>query len=111
MIIQNEFCDGGALADEIDNEVLSLSQLRRLTTHIAEGLRYIHSVGLVHLDIKPANIFISKETPTHYIDYDSADDDFYGVDDQHSDDEEVTYKIGDLGHVTSINKPEVSTLR
>lgn len=110
MIIQNEFCNGGSLADKIENEVLSILDLRRLTAHIAEGLRYIHSLDLVHLDIKPANIFISTEIPTHYTCYDSAEEDFFEGDDHHSDNEEVTYKIGDLGHVTSINKPRVSIL-
>lgn len=61
MIIQNEYCNGGSLADKIAKEPLSAAELRRMLLHVAEGLRYIHSEGLVHLDIKPGNIFISIE--------------------------------------------------
>lgn len=46
--------------------------------NILEGLRYIHSKGYVHLDIKPANILIS---------------------------EYATCKIGDFGQVAEIGKP------
>lgn len=108
MIIQNEYCNGGSLADQIAQEALSSSELRRLVLHVAEGLRYIHSEGLVHLDIKPGNIFISKEKRLQFTNYDSADDGFEDIDEQTMNEEEFTYKIGDLGHVTSLNNPQVS---
>lgn len=58
MFIQNEFCNGGSLADVIaeqrtQQDKFSESELRRLMIHLAQGLKYIHSQGLVHLDIKP----------------------------------------------------------
>ncbi|KAJ8929463.1 hypothetical protein NQ314_017843 [Rhamnusium bicolor] len=107
MIIQNEYCNGGALADKISQEALSAQELRTLLLHVAEGLRYIHSEGLVHLDIKPGNIFISKEKKIHITNYDSADDGFEDLDDNSILEEELTYKIGDLGHVTSLSNPQV----
>lgn len=51
MIIQNEYCNGGSLADAINNmrqekRHYSEAELRQLLLHVAEGLRYIHSMQL-----------------------------------------------------------------
>merc|ERR1712179_745679 len=64
--IQNEFCDGGSLDQKLtdarrDGQVFSEEELHRLLLHIGKGLKYIHSRQLVHLDIKPANIFLSVD--------------------------------------------------
>lgn len=109
MIIQNEFCNGGSLADTIllmqkQNQHFSQAEMRQLLLHVAEGLRYIHSMQLAHMDIKPGNIFITKEKKELTNNYDSTDD---GFDEEETVNEEIIYKIGDLGHVTSINNPQV----
>ena len=62
--IQNEYCEGGSLADVLrerreQNRYFSEAELKRVMVHVAKGLRYIHSRGLVHLDVKPENIFLS----------------------------------------------------
>jgi len=94
MIIQNEFCNGGSLAQAIErhrtqNTHFSETALRRMLRHLAEGLRYIHAKKLVHMDIKPGNVFISTEQKLLSIGYESEDN----VEDEESD-EDVTYKIG-----------------
>jgi wee1-like protein kinase len=40
--------------------MMSEGDLKILLLHIAKGLAYMHSLNLVHLDIKPGNIFICR---------------------------------------------------
>jgi len=59
VFIQTEYCNGGSLSLKLaecradGRKHLSEMELKQLTVHIASGLKYIHSHGLVHLDIKP----------------------------------------------------------
>ncbi|XP_053675785.1 wee1-like protein kinase [Anopheles nili] len=117
MLIQNEYCNGGSLQTVLQERCLKESELRTLLLHIAEGLKYIHSNDLVHMDLKAGNIFLSK-TPLrsgaslHGAGSmppvaDCPDDGFEDVYDDLENEFMVTYKIGDLGHVTSINDPQV----
>lgn len=102
MLIQNEYCNGGTLSDVVTENYrrltyLSEAELKDLLLQTARGLRYIHSTGLVHMDIKPSNIFISRKSVSSCEDPDEED----GLPTS------VVYKIGDLGHVTRVNNPQV----
>ncbi|XP_002721879.1 wee1-like protein kinase 2 [Oryctolagus cuniculus] len=108
MIIQNEYCNGGSLQSAISENAKSGNHfqepnLRDILLQVSMGLRYIHNSGMVHLDIKPSNIFIchkaqsdSTEVPEEV---ENEADWFLSA--------SVIYKIGDLGHVTSISEPKV----
>merc|ERR1719266_1605195 len=66
--IQNEYCEGGSLAAKIQDyrnsgQRFTESELKRILLHLAKGLDYIHSKLLVHLDVKPENIFVSLDYP------------------------------------------------
>ena len=91
VFIQNEFCKGGSLSHKLKmlkktDDRLAETELRKILVQILKGLQYIHNKQLVHLDIKPDNIFISHK--------DDDDDDNMA---------KVSYKIGDLGHVAQIS--------
>ncbi|XP_075044611.1 wee1-like protein kinase isoform X2 [Mixophyes fleayi] len=104
MLIQNEYCNGGSLADAISENYRTMHfftepELKDLLLQVARGLKYIHSMSLVHMDIKPSNIFISRTlVPSTIVEE---------VDDEDCCPRKVTFKIGDLGHVTRTTSPQV----
>ncbi|MCC7033505.1 MAG: alpha/beta fold hydrolase [Acidobacteria bacterium] len=54
-----ELIEGESLADRLGRGPLSLVELITLGTQIAEALDCAHRAGVVHRDVKPANIMVS----------------------------------------------------
>ncbi|KAE8601397.1 hypothetical protein XENTR_v10013658 [Xenopus tropicalis] len=62
LFIQMEWCEKGTLKSWIKhmNKVEKFKSLV-IFRQIIEGVRYIHSKGLIHRDLKPANIFFAED--------------------------------------------------
>ncbi|ETO83317.1 PEK protein kinase [Phytophthora nicotianae P1976] len=62
--IQMALYEGKSLRDWIDQRKsgeIDVSKNMHIFRQIVNGLKYVHSKGLVHRDIKPANIFLTRE--------------------------------------------------
>ena len=45
--------------DQVSAETVSPGAVRSITKHVASALGFLHGAGMVHADVKPANIFVS----------------------------------------------------
>ncbi|PFH50883.1 hypothetical protein AMATHDRAFT_60204 [Amanita thiersii Skay4041] len=66
LFIQTELCESGNLARflwEYGRVFPRLDEARvwKIIVELSNGLRFIHEAGVIHLDLKPSNIFLTKE--------------------------------------------------
>ncbi len=65
-----EYLEGGSLFDMLARgRMLSLGQAARVGAQAADGLAYAHARGIVHRDVKPANILFDEEGRVRVADF------------------------------------------
>ncbi|OAQ26829.1 kinase-like protein, partial [Linnemannia elongata AG-77] len=65
-----EYAEGGSLNKAIPR--LQWGDKERITGEIAHGLSYIHSLGIIHCDVKSHNVLLTKNLEVKLCDFGSA---------------------------------------
>ena len=64
-----ESFEGESLKERILREPLSMKEFFETAIGISEVLQYVHNVGIIHRDVNPSNILISREGKIKLIDF------------------------------------------
>ncbi|MEU2239432.1 protein kinase [Streptomyces sp. NPDC018338] len=64
-----EFVDGRTLSDLITDGPMPVHEALRITADVLDGLAAIHDAGLIHRDIKPTNIMVTKVGVVKVLDF------------------------------------------
>lgn len=64
-----EFIEGVSLADRLVARPLTEPEVLRFGLQMAEGLAAAHQQGIVHGDVKPANLFITRDNRLKVLDF------------------------------------------
>jgi len=67
--IVSDLVDGLSLADWLTDQRITVREAAELCEKIARALHYAHEMGIVHRDVKPANIMIDVAGEPHVMDF------------------------------------------
>ena len=97
LYLQCEFCAGGSVAQRVNaGAVFDEPELLVFLRQLASALAHIHAHKLVHLDVKPENIFIARGGPAPVV-VDPRDRLSHAG---------TLYKLGDLGLINAASEKE-----
>jgi serine/threonine-protein kinase len=63
------YMSGGTLEDLLDDGVLTLEEARAVLEQLTAALAYIHGLGILHRDVKPANILFDRDHHLYLADF------------------------------------------
>jgi TolB-like protein/Flp pilus assembly protein TadD/predicted Ser/Thr protein kinase len=69
MFLTMAFVEGRSLRDRIAEGPLPLIEVLNTASQVGEGLEAAHEKGVVHRDVKPANIMLSREGQVRILDF------------------------------------------
>jgi serine/threonine-protein kinase len=68
------YVDGGSLEQKLKNGPLDAATTVQICAQVAEGLEALWAAGMVHRDVKPANILLDKQGVVYITDFGLAKD-------------------------------------
>jgi serine/threonine protein kinase len=69
LFIAMAYYEGETLKEKIAKRPLPLKEVINISTQIAAGLSKAHEAGIIHRDIKPTNIIVTKEGEVKIVDF------------------------------------------
>jgi serine/threonine-protein kinase len=64
-----EYVDGGNLAEKLSGNALSPAEAANLTETLARAVHAAHQCGVLHLDLKPANVLLTANGTPKIVDF------------------------------------------
>ncbi len=73
LLISSAYLEGKSLKEILEDRMLFLDQILLVAIQIAEGLRAAHDQGILHLDLSPESIILTREGKVKIVDFGLAE--------------------------------------